>query len=92
MTDYTAALVERINDIHNFARQQLKVASDGMKARYDQLANSTGFQVGDRVWLYGPTRRRGKSPNLQTYWEGPYLIITRITEVVYRIQRHTRAK
>jgi hypothetical protein len=34
---------------HRFARQHMKVASDRMKARYDQLANSAGFQEGDSV-------------------------------------------
>jgi len=53
--DYTAATVERLHNIHHFARQHLKMASDRMKARYDQLANLAGFQVGDRVWLYRPT-------------------------------------
>jgi len=91
-TDYTTALVEQLHDIHHFARQHLKVASDRMKARYDQLANSASFQVGDRVWLYRPTRRRGKLPKLQTCWEGPYLIITWINDIIYRIQRHSRAK
>ena len=49
-TDYTAAHVERLHDIHHFARQHLKVASNRMKAR-----NLAGFQVIDRVWLYRPT-------------------------------------
>ena len=44
-TGYTAALVERLHDIHRFARQHLKEASDRMKARCDKLANSAGFQV-----------------------------------------------
>jgi len=56
--DYTADLVERLHDIHHFARQHLKIASDRMKARYDQLANSAGYQEGDRVWLYRPTRKK----------------------------------
>jgi len=59
-TDYTADLVERLHDIHHFARQHLKIASDRMKARYDQLANSDVYQEGDRVWLYHPTRKTGK--------------------------------
>jgi hypothetical protein len=79
-------------DIHHFARQHLKVASEQMKARYDQLANLVGFQVGDRVWLYRRTRRTEKLPKLQTCWEGPYLIITRINYVIYQIQHHSRAK
>jgi hypothetical protein len=45
-------------------REQL--ASDQMKARYDRLANSAGFQEGDQVWLYRLTRNRGKSPKLQS--------------------------
>jgi hypothetical protein len=63
-----------------------------MKAHYDQLAKLAGFQVGNRVWLYRPTQRRGKSPKMQTCWEGPYLIITLINDVIYRIQWHSRAK
>ena len=51
-TDYTAALVEQLHDINHFACQHLKVASDRMKACFEQLANSACFQVGDRVWLY----------------------------------------
>jgi hypothetical protein len=90
VTGYTADLVKRLHDMH-FARQHLKVVSDRMKARYDQLANSAGFQAGDRVWLYRPTQKKGKSPKLQACWEGPYNI-TRINDVVYRIQRHPRAK
>ena len=80
------------HDIHHFERQHLKAASDRMKARYDQLANSACFQEGDRVRLYRPTRKRRKSPVLQTCWEGPYNIITRINDVIYWIQRHPRAK
>ena len=58
-------------------------------ARYDEQANSAGIQVGDRVWLYRLTRKVGKSPKRQTYWEGSY--ITRIN-VIYLIRRHSRGK
>lgn len=71
-TDYAADLVDHLQDIHNYARQHLKLASDRMKTRYDKLANCTGYQEGDRVWLYRPNRTKGKSPKLQSSWEGPY--------------------
>jgi hypothetical protein len=92
VTSYAADLVERLHDIHHFTRQHLKVASDRMKEPCDQLANSAGFQEGNRVWLYCPTRKRGKSPKLQVCWEGPYIITTRINDVIYRIQWRPRAK
>ena len=63
-----------------------------MKAGYDQMANSAGFQEGDRVWLYHPIQKKGKSPKLPTCWEDPYTIISRINDVVYRIRRHSQAK
>jgi hypothetical protein len=91
-TDYVADLVERQHDTHHYARPYLRVASDRMKVRYDSLANSAGFQDGDRVWLYRPTRTRGRSPKLQSAWKGPYKVITGINDDVYRIQRHPRSR
>ena len=91
-TDYAADLVDHLHDIHNYARQHLKLASDRMKTRYDKLANSAGYDEGDRVWLYRPTRRKGKSPKLQASWEGPYKVVTRINDVVYRIQKTPRSR
>jgi hypothetical protein len=91
-TNYAADLVERLDDIHQYARQRLKLASDSMKARYNRLASSKGFQKNNQVWLFRPTRTRRKSPKLQSSWEGPYKVITRINDVVYRIQRHPTAK
>jgi hypothetical protein len=63
-----------------------------MKMRYDKMANSAGYDVGDRVWLYRPIRAKGKSPKLQSSWQGPYKVVTWINDVVYRIQRNPRSK
>jgi hypothetical protein len=41
-------------------REQL--ASDRVEARQNRLTNSAGFNEGDRVWLYRPTRNTGKTP------------------------------
>jgi hypothetical protein len=91
-TDYVADLVERLPNTHHYARRHLRVASDRMKARYFRLANSAGFQEGDRVWLSRLTRTSERSPKLQSAWKGPYKVITRINDVVYRIQRHPRSR
>jgi hypothetical protein len=72
--------------------QPPKVGSDGMKARYDSLANCAGFQEGDKARLYRPTQSRGKSPKLQPSWKGPYKAITQINDMVCRIQRHPTVK
>ncbi len=38
------------------------------------------------VWLYNPHRKKGLTPKVQKPWEGPYLVIKRIIDLVYCIQ------
>ena len=92
INEYVANLRDRLHTVHNEVRANVKLATERMKTRYDLRANSAGFQAGDQVWLYNPQRRRGRSPKLQSSWEGPYNVITRINDVVYRIQRSAKSK
>jgi hypothetical protein len=73
-TDHAADLVDHQHDIHDYARQHLKLTV--MKTRYVKLASFTGYHEGDNVWLYHPTCMKGKSPKLQSSWGGPFKIIT----------------
>ena len=61
-----------------------------MKARFESAANSDGFHEGDLVLLYNPQRKKGVSPKLQPQWDGPYQVVKRINDVVYRIHSSTR--
>jgi hypothetical protein len=72
--------------------------------RKEQLAsNQEGFPLppgqfcrlqggGDQVWMYRPTRIRGKPPRLQSSVEGLYKVMTRINDVACMIQRHPRTR
>nr|WP_253310135.1 reverse transcriptase domain-containing protein [Rickettsia endosymbiont of Ceutorhynchus assimilis] len=90
--DYADEVRARLLGIHDFAREHIQLASDRMKTRYDLKANSVGFQEGDLVWLYNPVRKKEVSPKLSSAWEGPYRVIKRINDLVYRVQRNTRSK
>ncbi|KAJ8912164.1 hypothetical protein NQ315_006129 [Exocentrus adspersus] len=90
--NYLSRLQDRLRLTHTEVRQKLKLESDRMKTRYDLRANTGGFQVGEKVWLYNPKRTKGKSPKLQKSWEGPYTVVTRLNDVVYRIQKNPQAK
>ena len=81
-----------INEVHQFVRNKIKVSNDRMKARYDIRANNTGFDDGQLVWLHNPQRKKGLSPKLQLVWEGPYTVINRINDVIYRIRKGHRQK
>ena len=63
------------------------------KINYDKKRAGNPYQVGDSVWLYDKGRRKGRSPSipkLSCKWHGPYLIISTISHVVYRIQKRFR--
>jgi hypothetical protein len=44
---YTAVLVDQLHNNHHIARQHLKIATDRMKARSDELANLAVYQESD---------------------------------------------
>ena len=91
-SEYAAQLRARLNEIHFVARNRIKAASDRMKTRYDRQSNMKEFKENDLVWFYNPQRKIGKSPKLQQDWEGPYRIIKKINDVIYRIQKGQRTK
>ncbi|KAJ8958600.1 hypothetical protein NQ318_016321 [Aromia moschata] len=90
LSEFVEDLRERIDRVHEFAREKLKMQSDKMKQRLDTTSTETLFEPGDAVWLYAPKRTKGRSPKLQRNWEGPYTI--KINDLVYRIQLSTRSK
>ncbi|XP_050507422.1 uncharacterized protein LOC126885038 [Diabrotica virgifera virgifera] len=90
--EYVDRLKLRMNNIHEFARQHIQIASDRMKDQYDSRCKNESFEIGDLVWLYNPQRRRGLCPNLQRQWEGPYEVKKKINDVIYRIKKLPNGK
>ncbi|GBM70035.1 Retrovirus-related Pol polyprotein from transposon 412 [Araneus ventricosus] len=90
--EYMKNLEARLESIHAFARERIKLASERMKTRYDSRATHYHFKEGHLVWMYNPKRRRGLSPKLQQNWEGPYTVVKKLNNVVYRVQRSPNAK
>ena len=90
--DYVTNLRKRMDNIHEKVRTNIEGASDRMKERYDIKAEKGGFKSGDLVWLHNPRRRQGYSPKLQSSWDGPYVIIKRINDVIYRIRKQPKGK
>ena len=91
-TDYAYELEKHLVETHNFARKHMQVSSDGMKTYYDKSANFTEFSVGDIVWFHNPVRKPGLSLKLQRPWKGPYVIVEKMNEVLYKIKDNPRGK
>ena len=56
------------------------------KTNYEKDGVSEEFAVGDRVWLFIPAVKTGRTKKLASLWRGPYTVTDRTGHVNYRIQ------
>ena len=90
--DYAQKLRSKIQKAHQRAQACIGKAAVHQKRNYDRKASSHGLREGIFVWLHDPSKRKGISPKLQLRWKGPFLIVTQLSDVVFRIQASPRSK
>ncbi|KAK3091067.1 hypothetical protein FSP39_016879, partial [Pinctada imbricata] len=90
--EYVQQLEERLQNVHEFARTRIKLSSDKMKRHYDLNVNENQIESGDAVWLFNPKRKRSLSPKLQCQWEGPYTVLKKNNDVIFKIQKNKATK
>ena len=71
-------------------RKSIKMNIDDDKANYKTrhhvIANPSGYEPGDRVWLRNPKTPIEQSKKLIKPWVGPYYIITKFNNDTYSIR------
>ena len=85
-SDYATELKSRLMQAFQTASETLKVSNRTQKAYYDHWARANAYQVGDRVLWLDKKSRRGRCMKLNRPWTGPWIVIKRLSEVVYRIK------
>ena len=71
-----------------FARRILQASTERHKTLYDQDSGSPQFASGQSFWRYYPPRARQK---FGKKWEGPYLVIQKVSNICYKIQKQATA-
>uniref|UniRef100_A0A3B3RA74 Integrase catalytic domain-containing protein n=1 Tax=Paramormyrops kingsleyae TaxID=1676925 RepID=A0A3B3RA74_9TELE len=90
--DYFYELRERLRVVHELTRQALADAGSKQRRAYDVRSRGRYFAAGEEVWVYSPVRRRGLSPKLMSHWEGPCVVLERLSDVTYRVRLRRRAR
>lgn len=91
--EYATKLRERLEVVHEWARNHLKKNSERQKKYYDlNTTKSSIYAEGDLVWLYYPIRKKGLSPKLTSQWCGPCLVVERLSNILYKIRKSMRTK
>jgi hypothetical protein len=91
-SEYVDTLRQKLEKIHEFARANLNISTTDMKRRYDSKSCSHSYNIGDNVWLFSPTRVKGRCPKLQRPWVGPFTVTHKISDILFRIQKSIHSK
>ena len=90
--DAIARMHERLQKSHEHARKHLQKACVHQKTQYDLRAGKATYEVGQPVWLFDPTRKKGVSPKLTSKWKGPFTVVQCVDDLLCRIQLGPRTK
>nr|XP_055054004.1 uncharacterized protein LOC129439426 [Misgurnus anguillicaudatus] len=90
--EYAHQLQDRLQSAHEYARRQALQAGVRQKRAYDHHCKGRDFCAGELVWVYGPKRKKGRSPKLDSAWIGPCYIVRKLGETVYRVRKRPGGK
>ena len=89
---YVIALRDQLQNVHEIAHDNMSEASQRQKKGYDHRKNLKAYDTGSSVYLFEPVRKKGVSPKLESSWTGPWLVVDKISDLVYKIQKSPNSK
>ena len=84
--DYVDILRARMQHAHEVARKYMSATAKRSKELYDSKLAFHRYSVGDIVWCLMETKKVGISPKLEFGFEGPFVVIKKLSELDYIIQ------
>ena len=79
-------LKERLQEAYNIIRTEQKKAIERNRRYYTDPRPGEEFDDNRLVWLFTPHTKPGSSKKLSVFWTGPWKIVNKVTEVLYRIK------
>ena len=86
LPQYIKNLRTSLGAMYGYVRDSMQYHQAEQKMRYDSRSHGKPFSVGDLVWLHNPAVPRGKSRKLHQPWTGPYRVVAKPSDSVYRLQ------
>lgn len=90
--NYVDTLRRKLARSHEVVRQHLKTYLVTQKDRYDTKAHQYDYKQGDLVWYRNEQRHEGVCPKLQPIFKGPYVVLQKINNLDFLIQKTKQGK
>ena len=89
VTEYVAWLQSSLKKAFAYAKEKMKKGVQRQKYNYNKKSRNITFEPGDLVLVFNVPQSQLK---LGKPWDGPVQVISKLSEVTYRIQRDVNAK
>ena len=86
-SEFVSDLQSSLETAYRDLRESLRAAQRRQKDCYDKGVKHMVFQTGDLVLRYTPQLKPGKENKFHLQWEGPFEIVERVTDVMYRVKK-----
>uniref|UniRef100_A0A8C6M8I5 Integrase catalytic domain-containing protein n=1 Tax=Nothobranchius furzeri TaxID=105023 RepID=A0A8C6M8I5_NOTFU len=83
--EYVTGLQETLTSVVEAVKRHQSRAAAQQKRAYDFRATCQFYSEGELVWVRNKLRRRGVCPKLQRRYKGPFRVLERLTDVLYRL-------
>ena len=80
-------LDEQFRDAHSSALELLGTNQRRQKDQYRKKVHGDPYEIGDKVWVWA--KEKIKSKKFFLPWEGPYMILSKVSEVNYKVAKVT---
>lgn len=80
-------IIDSFQITQNIVKDNIKKAQEKYTRYYNQNAQQHKFTVGQKVWVYNPQVKKGKSSKLQRKWYGPYYICVELSNNAFIVRR-----
>ncbi len=84
--EFAHNLQKNLRDAYDRVRTQMGQKLDRQKALYDEKVHGNPFQENDLVLLHTTVAPKGVGRKLFRPWSGPYRVVKKLSDAVYRIQ------
>lgn len=78
-------LQERLESAHTFVRKKMSQSMVRQKHYHDRKLKWKKFEPKERVYVYFPRKKAGTSSKFTSFWQGPFEVIKRMTDLTYLV-------
>ena len=89
LNGYVNCMKQKLCSVAEAIQRHQQAASESQKGFYDLKVSHQYYEPGEKVWVRDQRRKKGQCPKLKKKFSGPYLVLERLSDVLYRLKGST---